>query len=41
MSKKGQSNVATATTNTQIKEVVWIEKMLEDYLDICITGICW
>jgi hypothetical protein len=38
MSKNSQSNVA-ATTNTQIKKVVWTEKMLEDYLDICITEI--
>ena len=39
MNKNGQSNVHAATTNTQIKKVVWIEKMLEDYLDICITEI--
>jgi hypothetical protein len=39
LSKEGQSNVAVATTNTQIKKVVWTEKMLEDYLDICITEI--
>ena len=39
MSKKGQSNVAAATIDTQIKKIVWIEKMLEDYLDICITEI--
>jgi hypothetical protein len=40
MSKKGQSNVvAAATTDTQIKKVVWTEKMLEDYLDICIDEI--
>jgi hypothetical protein len=40
MSKKCQSNVTTAaTTDTQIKKVVWTEKMLEDYLDICITEI--
>jgi hypothetical protein len=38
MSKKSQSNV-TATTNTQMKKVVWTEKMIEDYLDICITEI--
>jgi hypothetical protein len=39
MSKKSQNNVAATTTDTQIKKVVWIEKMLEDYLDICITEI--
>jgi hypothetical protein len=39
MNKKGQSNVVTATVDTQIKKVVWTEKMLEDYLDICITEI--
>jgi hypothetical protein len=39
MSKKSQSNVAAATADTQIKKVVWTEKMLEDYLDICITEI--
>jgi hypothetical protein len=39
MSKKSQSNVAAATTNTQIKKVVCTEKMLKDYLDICITEI--
>jgi hypothetical protein len=38
ISKKGQSNVAI-TTDTQMKKVVWIEKMIEDYLDICITEI--
>jgi hypothetical protein len=30
--------VAT-TTDTQIKKVVWTKKILEDYLDICITEI--
>jgi hypothetical protein len=39
MSKQSQSKVAIATVDTQIKIVVWIEKMLEDYLDICITEI--
>jgi hypothetical protein len=39
MSKKSQSNVAVATVDTQIKKVVWTEKMLEDYLDICIIEI--
>jgi hypothetical protein len=39
MSKKSQSNVTAATADTQIKKVVWIEKMLEDYLDICIIEI--
>jgi hypothetical protein len=38
MSKKCQSNVA-ATANTQINKVIWNEKMLEDYLDICIIEI--
>jgi hypothetical protein len=38
ISKKSQSNVAT-TANTQMKKVVWTEKMIEDYLDICITEI--
>jgi hypothetical protein len=38
MNKKGQSNVA-ATADTQMKKVVWTEKMIEDYLDICITKI--
>ncbi|XP_059446609.1 uncharacterized protein LOC132178175 [Corylus avellana] len=36
MSKKGQSNVAVTA---DIKKVVWTEKLLEDYLDICITEI--
>jgi hypothetical protein len=39
MNKKCQSNVVVATTNTQIKKVIWTEKMLEDYLDICIIKI--
>jgi hypothetical protein len=39
MSKKGQSNVTAATVDTKIKKVVWTEKILEDYLDICITKI--
>jgi hypothetical protein len=39
MSKKSQSNVAAATIDTQIKKIVWIEKVLEDYLNICITEI--
>ena len=40
MSKKGQSNIAAAaTTDTQIKKVGWTEKMIEDYLDICIIEI--
>jgi hypothetical protein len=39
MSKKSQSNVAAATVDTQIKKIVWIEKVLEDYLNICITEI--
>jgi hypothetical protein len=39
MSKKCQSNVVAATTDTQIKKVVWTEKMLENYLDICIIEI--
>jgi hypothetical protein len=39
MSKKSQNKVAATTTDTQIKKVVWTEKMLEDYLDICITEI--
>jgi hypothetical protein len=38
MSKKSQGNVA-ATANTQMKKVVWTEKMIEDYLDICIIEI--
>jgi hypothetical protein len=39
ISKKGQSNVAATTIDTQIKKVFWTEKMLEDYLDIYITEI--
>jgi hypothetical protein len=39
MNKKSQSNVAATTTDTQIKKVVWTEKILEDYLNICITEI--
>jgi hypothetical protein len=39
ISKNGQSNVVAAITDTQIKKVVWIKKMLEDYLNICITEI--
>ena len=39
MSKKSQSNVGAATADSQIKKGVWTEKMLEDYLDICITEI--
>jgi hypothetical protein len=39
LSKKGQSNVDVATADTQIKKVVWTEKMLEDYVDICIIEI--
>jgi hypothetical protein len=38
-SKKSQSNIVIATTDTQIKKVVWTEKMLEDYLDVYITEI--
>jgi hypothetical protein len=39
MSKKCQSNVAVATTDTQINKIFWTKKMLEDYLDICIDEI--
>jgi hypothetical protein len=39
MSKKSQSNIVAATADTQIKKVIWTEKMLEDYLDICIIEI--
>ena len=40
MSKKNQSNIVAAViADTQIKKIVWTEKMLEDYLDICITKI--
>jgi hypothetical protein len=39
MSKKNQTNVVAATIDTQIKKVVWTVKILEDYLDICITDI--
>jgi hypothetical protein len=39
ISKKGQSNFATTTIDTQIKKVFWTEKMLEDYLDIYIIEI--
>jgi hypothetical protein len=39
ISKKGQSNVAATTIDTQIKKVFWTEKMLEDYLDIYIIEI--
>ena len=38
MSKRSQSNV-TVSADTQMKKVVWTEKMIEDYLDICITDI--
>jgi hypothetical protein len=38
MNKKVQSNIA-ATTDTQMKKVVWTEKMIEDCLDIYITKI--
>jgi hypothetical protein len=38
MSKKSQSNIA-ATEDTQMKKVVWTEKMIENYLDICIIEI--
>jgi hypothetical protein len=39
MSKKSQNSVATATADTQIKKVIWTKKILEYYLDICITEI--
>ena len=38
ISKKGQSNVV-AIADTQMKKVVWTEKIIGDYLDICITEI--